>query len=80
MNGWSPKWLFGDSRIYFDREGTMRTLLEVWSISQDGRDERKLADLVDFADFVDYSPTGQILWVRHRSTSSDLWLSTLPGD
>jgi hypothetical protein len=78
MNGWAPRWLFGDSRIYFDRNGTMG-LLEVWSISRDGRDERKLADLVDFSDFVDYSPTGQILWVRHRSTSSELWLSTLPG-
>ena len=78
-NGWVPRWLFGDSRIYFDREGTMRTLLEVWSISRDGRDERRLADLVDFAEFVDYSPTGQIVWVRHRSTSSELWLSTLPG-
>ena len=77
-NGWAPRWLFGDSRIYFDREGTMRTILQVWSVSRDGRDERKLADLVDFSDFVDYSSTGQILWVRHRSTSSELWLSTLP--
>jgi len=78
-NGWAPKWLFGDSRIYFDRNGPMRTLLEVWSISRDGRDESKLADLVDFSEFVDYSSTGQIVWVRHRSTSSELWLSTVPG-
>jgi len=79
INGWAPKWLFGDSRIYFDRNGTMKTLLEVWSISRDGRDERKLADLVDFSEFVDYSANGQILWVRHRSASSQLWFSTLPG-
>jgi Tol biopolymer transport system component len=78
--GWAPKWLHGDSRIYFDREGTMRTLLEIWSISRNGRDERKLADLKDFAGFVDYSPTGQILWVRTRSLSSELWSSTLPVD
>jgi serine/threonine protein kinase/Tol biopolymer transport system component len=79
MNGWAPRWLFGDSRIYFDREGAMRKLLEVWSVSRDGRDERRVADLVDFAEFVDYSFTGQILWVRHRSTSSELWLSSATG-
>ena len=78
-NGWAPRWLFGDSRLYFDREGTKRTNLEVWSITRDGRDERKLADLVDFSEFVDYSATGQIVWVRTRSTSSELWLSTLAG-
>jgi Tol biopolymer transport system component len=75
--GWAPKWLQGDSRIYFDREGA-RTLLEVWSISRNGKDETKLADLTDFFGFVDYSPTGQILWIRTRSLSSELWSSTLP--
>ena len=76
-NGWAPRWLFGDSRIYFDREGPIRTILQVWSISRDGRNERKMADLGDFSDFVDYSSNGQIVWVRTRSTSSELWLSTL---
>ena len=78
-NGWAPRWLFGDSRIYFDRNGPVRTSLEVWSISQNGRDERKLADLHGFFEFVDYSSTGQIVWVRTRSTSSELWLTTLTG-
>jgi Tol biopolymer transport system component len=84
-NGWAPRWLFGDSRIYFDREGTkanngfIGTSLEVWSISRTGRDERKLADLTNFSGFVDYSSTGQILWVRTHSLSSELWSSTLPG-
>ncbi len=78
-NGWAPRWLFGDSRIYFDREGPIRTILQVWSISRDGRNERKMADLGDFSDFVDYSSNGQIVWIRTRSTSSELWLSTLAG-
>ena len=77
-NGFAPRWLFGDSRIYFDREGP-GTILHVWSISRDGRNERKVADLGDFSGFVDYSSNGQIVWVRTRSTSSELWLSTLAG-
>jgi hypothetical protein len=51
----------------------------VWSISPDGRNEKKVADLGDFWGFVDYSSTGQIVWVRTHSTSSELWLSTLAG-
>ena len=78
-NGWAPRWLFGDSRIFFDRAGPIRTDLEVWSIASDGRDERRVANLHDFTDFVDYSSTGQIVWVRTRSTSSELWLTSLDG-
>jgi eukaryotic-like serine/threonine-protein kinase len=77
--GWTPNWSMGDSRIFFDREGA-QGVNEVWSITRDGRGERKVADLEDFSpgNFIDYSKTGQIVWVRSTTRSSELWLSTLP--
>jgi serine/threonine protein kinase/Tol biopolymer transport system component len=77
--GWTPNWSRGDSRIFFDREGPLG-INEVRSITPDGRDEKKVADLENFSsgNFIDYSPAGQIVWVRSTTRSSELWLSSFP--
>jgi eukaryotic-like serine/threonine-protein kinase len=78
--GWTPNWSMGDSRIFFDREGALG-VNQVWSITRDGKDEKKVADLENFSpgNFIDYSGTGQTVWVRSTARTSQLWLLSFPS-
>jgi Tol biopolymer transport system component len=80
--GNTPHWSADDSRIYFFRSGNLKDGKELWSISREGADERKITDLRPMhpiVDFFDVSPTGQVVWVQYRRGKEELWLLDFPA-
>ena len=76
-----------DSSIYFYRAGRPlddRTLRsgELWVMSAQGKDPRRLATLEpqsSLATYLDVSVRDEIVWVQFRRGKEELWLAQLPG-
>lgn len=80
--GHTPCWSTDDARIYFQRRGTLTDGEELWSISRDGGDEKRVAILrpmQPIGPFYDVSLTGQIVWVQYRRGKHELWLLDFPS-
>jgi Tol biopolymer transport system component len=78
--GYNPLWR-DDSRIYFFRQSHFRDGEELWSISLEGKDEKKIMDLRPMhpiGAFYDASRSGQITWVQFQRSRNELWLSDAP--
>jgi len=78
--GIGAHWL-QSSRIYFARKSTFPNGEEIWSVSPEGKDEVKVADLHPLhpiGQFFDVSATGQIVWVEYQQGRNELWLAQLP--
>jgi Tol biopolymer transport system component len=68
-------------RIYLVRKSTFPNGEEVWSVSPEGKDEVKVADLHPMhpiGHFFDVSASGQIVWVQYQQGRNELWLAKLP--
>lgn len=79
--GYIPRWSSDGARIYFYKLSNLRDGEELWSISRDGRAEKKLFDLRPqhpIGHFFDVSPRGEVVWVQYRKGKSELWLSDFP--
>jgi hypothetical protein len=77
--GYSPLW--HDARIYFRRHSNLGDGGELWSISLEGKDEKKIMDLRPMhpiGNFYDVSPSEQIVWVQYQRGKNELWLSEAP--
>lgn len=80
--GYSQHWSSDDSRLYFHRASDLRDGEELWSITREGGDERKVADLKPLhpiGNFFDVSPSGQIVWVQYRRGKHELWITEFPA-
>jgi WD40-like Beta Propeller Repeat len=79
--GFMPHWSGDDSRVYFQRVGNFEDGRELWSVSRDGGDERKVMDLrpLSLAPFYDVSAAGLIVWIQFRRGNSELMLSDFPN-
>jgi len=74
--GFLPRWSYDDSRIYFLRQ--LFPPYEIWSISREGTDERRVAVLgmmVPGASFFDVSAMGLIAWVELEPGRQELWMT-----
>lgn len=77
-SGYFPKWADDDSRLFYaaisDFVGT-----EVWSVSRDGTDSRKAAELQPITSVNNFFAVsqGRIVWVRFEQSKSELWLTEL---
>lgn len=77
--GYRPIW-HDDSHLYFLRPSSPRDGHELWSISVEGKDEKKIMDLRPIhpiGEFFDVSPTGQVVWVQYQRGRNELWMSTI---
>lgn len=74
-----PRWSADGKRVYFLRPAESEDDRELWSISIDGSEERKLAVLRSFnpIDSCDVSPTGDVVWVQYRRGRSEVWLADI---
>src|SRR5687767_13006745 len=80
--GYRPIW-YDDSRLYFLRPSSLRDGEELWSISVEGKDEKKIMELKPIhpiGEFFDVSPTGQIVWVQYQRGRNELWMSTMSDE
>jgi eukaryotic-like serine/threonine-protein kinase len=78
--GYHPVWHVG-LPIYFFRASSLRDGEELWSISVDGKSEKKIMDLrpmQPIGGFFDVSPAGQIVWVQYQRGKNELWLADAP--
>jgi len=79
--GQSPVWSPDGSRIYFLRDSANPALKELWSMTPDGGDERKLFDrmgpyrAIDVT--FDVSPNGEIVWSEYIEGRYELWQAIL---
>jgi hypothetical protein len=80
-DGFFPVWSGDGSSIYFLRDTDNARLKELWSITTDGRNARKVFDSmgpfrgidVNF----DVSRTGEIVWNEYLEGRHELWQATL---
>jgi serine/threonine protein kinase/sugar lactone lactonase YvrE len=87
VEGENPVASSDDSSIYFYRAGRPlddRTLRsgEVWVVSAQGKDPRRLATLEpqsSLATYFDVSVRDEIVWVQFRRGKEELWQAQLPG-
>ena len=80
--GYRPIW-HADSRLYFLRRANLRDGEELWSISVEGKDEKKIMDLRPvhpIGEFFDVSPAGQVVWVQYQRGRNELWMSTITDE
>ncbi len=73
-------WSGDESHIYFLRTENIPERGELWSISRDGSDERKITDLPQMAlinPFFDVSGRDQVAWVQFQQGNRELWLLDL---
>jgi Tol biopolymer transport system component len=79
--GASPVWPGGRGRIYVARPARSEGPQEVWSVAQDGSDERREAALGLFRPidrFFDVSPDGRrIVWAPFRAGRHEVWIAAL---
>lgn len=72
-----PVWSGDGSHLYFQRKGSLRDGAELWSISVNGSNERKIAELRpmnSIAFFYDVSIRDEIVWVQFKPGNHELWL------
>jgi hypothetical protein len=73
--GYAPVWSRDGSRIYFLREGRVTDGAELWSITREGRDEKRIDELKPMspiAHFYDVSPKGLVVYVQMRPGKQQL--------
>ena len=79
--GTYPVWSRDGSRIYFLRDTDDPAIKGLWSMTADGRDEKKLFDRrgpfrgIDLA--FDVSPSGEVVWNQFIEGRHELWRATL---
>jgi len=69
-------WSDDDRTIYFLRPTGPGPMRELWSVTPDGRDERKVADIGPFfAVDVHFDVLGhdKVVWVQYREGRHELW-------
>jgi Tol biopolymer transport system component len=78
--GGRPAWSADDSQIYFQRRGKLEDGHELWRVSRDGTNERKVLDLrpmVSIDPFYDVSPKDEVTWVQFKRGVHELWMIDL---
>ncbi len=78
--GATPVWPPRTGRIYFIRTGTPAATHELWSIAEDGTDERREMDLGAFRSidvWFDVSRNGDVAWAPFQGGRHELWSATL---
>jgi Tol biopolymer transport system component len=79
--GFSPVWSPDGSRIYFLRDTDSPTIKELWSITAEGDDARRIHDRmgpygpVDIT--FDIAPNGEIVWNQFIEGKYELWQAAL---
>jgi eukaryotic-like serine/threonine-protein kinase len=80
-NGQMPVWSPDGSKIYFLRDGAIPALKELWVMTADGRDERKLFDRMGPYSAIDVtfdvSRNGEIISSARIEGRFELWQATL---
>jgi Tol biopolymer transport system component len=75
-NGSGPIWSSDESQIYFARQ-TSRDRMEIWSVSANGEDEKRVVELphIDpISNFFDVSSTGQVVYIQFKPGKPELWM------
>jgi hypothetical protein len=76
-----PLWSADGHRIYFLRDGAAPGMKELWSMTDDGRDERKLFDRMGPYRAIDVtftmSSSREIVWSGYVEGRHELWQATL---
>ena len=78
--GGSPKWGPDGNRLYFTRPGAATDALDLWTITIDGSNERRIADLGTMRSgdvFIDVSRSGQVAWAPRRAGTHALWTAQM---
>ncbi len=69
-----------DSQVYFQRRGNLEDGAELWSISVNGSNEKKITEfkpMEPIAYYYDVSPDNQIAWIQFKPGNQELWLLEL---
>jgi serine/threonine protein kinase len=76
-----PVWSGDGSRIYFLRDSATPALKELWSMTADGSDQRKMFDRLGpyraIDAIFDVSRRGEIIWSQFIEGRHELWQATL---
>jgi len=72
-------WSGDNSRIFFHRPGLSSDVAELWVMSRDGRDQRRVDELhsMEGNSAVSISRRDQYAWVQRRPGQQELWLAEL---
>lgn len=82
IRGYSPHWSHDDLHIYYNHFSNLKDGEEVWKVSSEGGNTKKIIDLQPLhpiGNFFDASPQGEIVWIEYQRGKHELWLAEFPA-
>jgi hypothetical protein len=76
-----PHWSSDDSHIYYNNFSNLKEGEELWKVSRDGSNAKKIMDLQPLhpiGNFFDVSPQGEMVWMQYQRGKHELWLAEFP--